>query len=201
MHPQDSTTMSWYQHLTDLVDRLARGENGAARSEVVRLCEGFLWSVRIRFGFLDVPWTVVRNTMVDDALQTAIANHLERRRPFLQCLQNAFRDACRDYRRHKQRAILKTLDTDCQIDAVSIIAADSEGAGMPPAKRAARNETVRTVVTLLRQEDRLCQRMILMWLRGSTDTEIGQCLRLEAEECKGTRWRNIRRVQRRLPSM
>jgi len=158
-----------------------------------------LWSVRARFGFYDVPWEEARGPMREDAFQSAIAAYLEGGRPFLQCLQNAFRDLCREYRRRRGLTLIQGLCEHWELDMVSAIARGSAAPEVSPAESVARDEMIQLVVGLLRQEDRLCQRIMLMWARGSTDKEIEQHLGRDARECKNIRWRNIRRIQRALP--
>lgn len=177
-----------------LADRILRGENGKLRRELVERSLGFVWFVRRRYGFFCVPCAEVRGHLVEEAVQTAFTAYPSSGRPFIRCLNNAFRHCCRGYRRQKKRDRSEALCEELGLEALP-----DRHVRPAPVDQAAFGEKLEIVRRLLRQESVFCQRVLGMWARGSTDKEIALRLGTEPSVCKNERRSNIRRVRGMLP--
>ena len=198
--------MCTYDNFMSLVDQIAEGENGAKEAQLKAHCRRFLLYVRNRFCFHAVPYEVVVNELVDEALSEAFIARIDRPKRFLQDLQNAFRKRCRRYLKHRDQQKLAKLWHDIfEHGTAKYYAmtktdhADVTGGIEAEEETAAAVERQKSIaVKLLGEEEPECQKMILMKCRGASDSEIAATMGISAQECKRTRQNNIRRMRRRV---
>ena len=197
--------MCTYDNIMSLVDQIAKGENDAKATQLRAHCRRFLLYVRNRFFFHAVPYEVVVNELVDEALSEAFIARANRSSRFLQDLQNAFRKLCRRYLNNRDEQMRDNWWCDIFEDGtakysamVTTDHADMTGGIEAEAETAEEVERQqRIALKLLSEEEPECQRMILMKCRGASDSDIAAIMGISAQECKRTRQNNIRRMRRR----
>jgi hypothetical protein len=172
--------------VTELAEQITQGRNGNKFSELVRMCLPFFRRIKYRFGFVTIDDALVASELAASAVGMGIARWKGGNSCLWICLQNAFRDECR---RHVTRESHGNFEKIAEA-----IAATTEDS----AARAEERDSVIWARRELAREDRRCQIVVRLWMKGATYVEIGQQLGVDPDKIKRMRVANLEAIRRRM---
>ncbi len=129
-------------------ERIRAGETGKLRQDLVAMCTQYLLSLRKRLGFYCIPIREVWEELASDAVSDAILVQYERKLPFAICLQNTFRDCCRQRARILRESYMGDLVKICEVRGPSSVIGFGTQPSLPDVQ-AQQNEQVALANTIL----------------------------------------------------
>lgn len=162
-----------FESANQLAERISRGENGCLLQRLIQLCTPYLLYVKRRFGFHRISCKEVVEELASDAVSDTIAIKQYKKLPFTICLQNEFRNRCRQiYRIRREQAI---DELEALFDVSNTRPTIRIGAKWPsPEIQAQRNEERELFHKELENHGKLSKRVIYLRLSGSSYEEIAE---------------------------
>jgi len=183
-----------FDYAAELAERIGRGENGDLRQQLIDLCIPYFWGVRSRFGFYDISYRDVDEELAADAINDAILIVEHRKSAFGIRLQNAFRELCRQRRRHRRRPTAKELAAKCDPSYLPGITGSR-----PPANLGAeQNESIELIRHELENHEKASKTAIYERMRGSSYQEIAMILGKDAHRSRALFWDNLKQIRKNL---
>ena len=180
-------------------DRISRGENGGLHKKLVSLCMPYFFYLKRRFGFNDISSDDIKKELANSAVNMAASIKGEKGKPFTICLQNAFRDCCREL----QRIIRERYAGDllAEIDEVVIEPRKTVAGGRKQTSsvfKAQKQEEMEAVREELRMHENLSKKIIIRKMKGSTYQEMALSFNKPFNECKKVFWHNVNTIRNNL---
>jgi len=183
-----------FDHAAELADRISKGENGTLHKQLLDMCTPYLWGVKRRLGFYWISYREVVEELALDAIADTILAVRDRNCAFAARLQNAFRDCCRQRRRHICRLSLeelkKKLDPSCL--------PGSTGSQSPPDIGLEQEELTELIHREMQNHGKNSKTAIYERMRGSSYEEIALILGKSAHGSRALFWDNLKRIRNSL---
>jgi len=171
-----------FQVANQLADRVSRGENGGLYQMLVKMCIPYLLGVKHRYGFCRVTYQAVVGELAPAAVSDSISLRERLGRPFMACLQNIFRDRCREADRAARQEAIRRAIKDCEIPYLPrTIGAYREN---PPDEEAAKKEELQMIRDELSKHEKGSRTAVAGRARGSPYKEIATLLGKTAQQCR-----------------
>lgn len=183
-----------FDYAAELAERIGRGENGDLRKQLIDLCIPYFWGVRFRFGFHEISHQEIVEELTPDAINDAIFVMRNRKSAFGIRLQNAFRELCRQRRRHRRRPKAEELAAKCDPSYLLGITGSR-----PPANLGAeQNESIELIRHELENHEKTSKTAICERMRGSSYGEIAVILGKNAHQSRALFWDNLKQIRKNL---
>jgi len=185
----------------DLANRYAeeviQNNDEQRRKELIVMCFPYLMGVRKRFGLHSISLEEMRNELASDAVSDAIAIMRSRNLPFGICLQNVFRDICRDRIRIIREHDSNNIMEQCDIPIRGVLLGISTPYPPPPVQ-SEDNELIELTHGVLKDHDPFSRQIIYHKIRGSTYPEMAEIFETDKNECKRVYWHDINEIRGKL---
>ena len=172
-----------FERANQLADRISKRENGGLYATLVQMCIPYLLDVKSRFGFHSISAEKVRNELAAYAVSDSIALKKRRELPFAVCLQNAFRNCCRERRKLTRNPTVEELTEKCGISRLWRMAgAHSER--LSPDAEAVKEERLALIRREHENHEPVSKRVVHERMRGSPYKEIAAELGRTDQQCR-----------------
>ena len=142
-------------------------------------CLSYLYYLRAKLGFLRISLGEVKDDLAHDAVSDALLRMKERNLPFSRCLQNAFRDQCRQ----RIRILREQNVNDLMSGKLAIIFERHPEAASPEA-RVEQGEIVEKAREILDRHEPFSKQVVCQHMRGATYPELVERHNKSLNECK-----------------
>lgn len=186
-----------YEKANQIADRIRNGENSKLYRELASMCTPYLLYIKKKFRFHRIPHQVAKDELVHDAVADSIVP-IRKGKPFTLCLQNAFRDCCRDWIKNYRHQKIAELWEEFSFD-------DFETTGYAGNKKfplpdivAAKCEMSKLLHEELMKDEPFSREVVFRRIGGDNYEEIAKDKDSTHRECKNTFWRNLDHLEKRM---
>ena len=180
-------------------DRISRGENGGLHKKLVSLCMPYFFYLKRRFGFNDISSDDIKKELANSAVNMAASIKGEKGKPFTICLQNAFRDCCRELQRIIDETRINGIRAnigEAQVEARATMAGGRKM--ISPVFEAQKQEEIEAVCGELIKHEKFSKEIIIKKMRGSTYQEMALSFNEPFSKCKKVYWHDLNIIRNNL---
>ena len=184
-----------YNLANSYAEQIKHGGGAELHQKLARMCTSYLLYLRKKLGFYCISELEIKSELAADAVSDAIMAQGRRNLPFTICLQNAFRDCCRERVRIIREQNTNDLIDKCDIAGLTLVV------GMGTQSRSAETkvqnaEQVELANDILESHDRFSKKVIYQKMRGSTYPEMADIFNTTLNECKRVYWHDIHHIRK-----
>lgn len=183
-----------FEQAYQLAERINRGENGRLLQKLIKLCIPYLIYTMRRFGFHRISCKEVVEELAADAISDTIAIKQYKKKPFAICLQNEFRNRCRQiYRIRREQAV---DELEAMLEVPNSRSDIRVGTKWPaPEIQAQRNEERELFRKELENHGKLSKQVIYLRLSGSSYEEIAEICGKTPGQLRSVFWHNFDKIR------
>ncbi len=184
-----------YNLANNYAEQIGQGGNAELYPKLTNMCTSYFLCLRKRFGFYCIPVREVILELAADAVSDAIMAQGKRNLPFTICLQNSFRDCCRQRVRSIREQTAGDFVEQCDIAHAPL--SIGLGARVPSAEVQVHSaDEIQLVNEILNNHDPFSTKVIYQKNRGSTYPEMAGIFSTTVNECKRVYWHDIRHIRK-----
>lgn len=184
-----------YDLANNYAEQIRQGGGTELHQKLANMCTSYLLYLRKKLGFHCIPVKEITCELAADAVSDAIVAKGRRNLPFTICLQNAFRDRCRQRKRIIDDKYTKHVKSMCSIVGLPLVV--DMGVPVPSAEVQVQNkEQVQLANKILDSHDRFSKKIVYQKMRGSTYREMAEISSTTVNECKRVFWHDIRHIRK-----
>jgi len=165
--------------------------------DIILTCMPYFMYLTKTFGFFRIPKENVKREIAPSAINQAFIIQQRRKIPFSYCLQNAFRDCCRQQLRRLRESDTNNIAGQCDIVESRKVFGGVARYPSPQAK-AQDNELFELARNILKNHKDLSKKVVYQKTRGSTYPEMAKIFKEELNECKKVYWHDINDLREKL---
>ena len=165
--------------------------------DIIRTCMPYFMDLRKRFGFFRIPTENIREEVAPSAINQAFLIQQRRKKTLSFCLQNAFRDCCRQQLRRLREHDTNNILSQCDIADPPKVIGSGTGYPSPPAN-AQDKELLKLTENILKDHEDLSKKVVYEKTRGSTYPEMVKIFDTDLNECKRVYWHDIDDLRKKL---
>ena len=165
--------------------------------ELILTCMPYFMSLRKKFRYFRIPIEDIKNEIAPSAISQAFIIQQRRKISFPYCLQNAFRDCCREQLRRLRERGAQNIISQCGIEEHGKLMCSGTKHPSPQIK-AQDKELVELATDILKNHEELSKRAVYQKTRGSTYPEMADIFKTTLNECKRVYWHDINDLRKKL---
>lgn len=165
--------------------------------ELILTCMPYFMYLRKKSRYFRIPIEYIKKEIAPSAINQAFLIQQRRKIPFSYCLQNAFRDCCREQLRRLREHDTDNIVSQCDIEGHSKLMCGGTKHPSPQIK-AQENELVELVDNILKNHNRFSKQVVYQKIRGSTYPEMADIFFTTMNECKRVYWHDIYHIRETL---
>lgn len=165
--------------------------------ELILTCMPYFMYLRKKFRYFRIPIEYIKKEIAPSAINQAFLIQQRRKIFFSYCLQNAFRDCCREQFRQLREHDTDNIVSQCDIEGHRKLMC---GGTKPPSPqiKAQENDLAELVDNILKKHNRFSKQVVYQKTRGSTYPEMADIFKTALNECKRVYWHDIKHLRKKL---
>lgn len=184
-----------YNLANNYAEQIRQGNGAELYPKLTNMCSSYLLYLRKKLGFHCIPAKEITLELAADAVSDAVLAKGKRNLPFTICLQNTFRDRCRQRVRTIREQCTNDLMDKCDIAGSPLIM----GMGtqtLSAEVRVQNAEHTELANEILDNHDRFSKKIVYQKMRGSTYPEMADIFSTTLNECKRVYWHDIHHIRK-----
>ena len=165
--------------------------------DFILTCIPYFMYLRNKFKYLRICTEDIEKEIAPSAISQAFLIQERRKILFSYCLQNAFRDCCREKLKRLREHDMNDIVSECDIDESREVV----GGGIrypSPQVKVQDNELVELANNILENHNRFSKQVVYQKSRGSTYPEMVDIFSTTLNECKRVYWHDINDLRKKL---
>ncbi len=186
-----------YKKANQIAERIRNGENSVLYKELALMCTPYLLWVKKKYKFYCIPDDDAKRILVYEAVNDSIVP-IRKNKPFTICLQNAFRNCCRDWIKnyhHKKRA---KIWAEFDFNDYETAGYGGSKENLSPEVVASEGEMIKALMEELMKDGQFSREVIFRRMSGDSYAEIAEAKKKTHSECKNVFWCNFDHLKKRL---
>ena len=165
--------------------------------DIILTCMPYFMYLRKAFGFLRIPTEDIKKEIAPLVINQAFLIQQRRKISFSYCLQNAFRDCCREQLRQLRERYAGNIISKCDIcESREVV---GSGTRYPsPELKVQEHELFELATNILKDHEDLSKKVVYQKTRGSTYPEMAAIFSTTLNECKRVYWHDINDLRKKL---